>query len=240
MSKEKQKTPEAVKDSAKNAEIFKAVKEKTTEVTGLEKEVKEMVEKKAKIKFMMDKVQWLINDVKNWKQTIEAKSKSSPFYFINLIWKIAAAIENTVDYDYMMDKYKYTWTWTKEDADYMNKLYNEWLKSWKVDELWLVHFDIKEAYIYDILGNVYFWHKKIEWADPKSFKIIERDIAKDKNNVYFCENRIPWSDSATFKKVKKWTCEDKNYTYTMDRDFSLVCTAKSKDIQDYTMRHSPY
>lgn len=71
-------------------------------------------------------------------------------------------------------------------------------------------------------NNVYFYENqsvsrelfRLEWADPKSFEILERNAySKDRNSVYYNGEKIEWSDGSTFELLNENYSKDKNNVY---------------------------
>ncbi|MCX6823821.1 MAG: hypothetical protein NT085_01735 [candidate division SR1 bacterium] len=123
-------TPE---DTTYMNNLYKQWKSVGTIVKQSPLEIRESL-KKSKEKFMSDKVQWLINDIKSGKQDIESEYRKAPFYFSTKEKSIMAHIKNTFDYDFMKDESsdvsiglnnikQQKYTWTEQDVTYMNNEY---------------------------------------------------------------------------------------------------------------------
>lgn len=72
-------------------------------------------------------------------------------------------------------------------------------------------------------NSVYFQGLKIEWANPKTFYIIDYSCySKDKKNIFWCENKIKKADYNTFVLLNSFVAKDKNNTYYAGRIIDYI------------------
>lgn len=73
---------------------------------------------------------------------------------------------------------------------------------------------IDGTYAKDI-NNVYYLGRKIEYADPNGFTVINNQysFSKDKNNIYFQNQKIPNVDAESFQVINQQYAKDQHKVY---------------------------
>ena len=78
-------------------------------------------------------------------------------------------------------------------------------------EIYYAFYDIA---CYECIG---YYHSVDRWipnADPKTFEVLYKNWAKDKNNVYYAGEVVKWVDINSLEISKDWlSAKDKNYIY---------------------------
>lgn len=70
---------------------------------------------------------------------------------------------------------------------------------------------------------VLFKRKRVEWADPKTFRWVWSYYGVDKNSVYYRWYRFDLPDLETFTAINmKWYGKDKNFVYYWFRRFDEI------------------
>lgn len=140
-------------------------------------------------------------------------------------------------------KFSYNSWW----ADFWNDLSNESnIFNFKTIEYKYPDYNIHYRCFWTNWKNIFYYWKKLNNLDAKTFKLLNNVFIKDKNNVYWLSGReeapypIKWSDPNTFKALNIYYWKDKNNVYYIDRILMNLEILGKADTKTFQLLNTEY